>query len=71
MRPQWAEALVLRGSICLELASIDTRAESRARHAKRAVQFIQNGLSLNPHLELRWRSSANAAKALVDGTARP
>ena len=69
-RPEWAEALVLRGSLWLEMAAAEPNPETRRQIGLRAWQLISKALAINTHLETRWRSSAVAAKALADGGLR-
>ena len=66
-RPQWAEALILRGSLWLEMAAAEPNPERRRQNGLRASLLFSNALAANAHLETRWRSSAAAAKALAHG----
>ena len=66
-RPEWGEALALRGSIWLGAAQADLESISRKEKAAKAWQFLTNALTRNPHLQPQWRPVASTAQVLMDG----
>ena len=71
VRPKWAEAQALQGSLALAQAEWEPNSDTQRAEARRAATLLTQALTANPHLEPRWRERAAAAQSLADRHPRP